>query len=415
MKRFFVLLSLLAVTSLLGGCRSGESARASGESAGAREVRVARAERGALPNVVTVSGTLAAEEQVVLGMKVAGRVAELSVDLGSRVEQGQVMARLDPTDFRLRVQQAEAALQQARSRLGLAPEADLLGSARDAPRSDDHNAETVDRVDPEQTSLVRQARAVMDESRLRRDRARQLFKEQLVPKSELDAAEANFVVAESRYQDALEEVRNRQALLAQRRSELQLARQQFTDAVLRAPFAGAVRERQASLGQYLDAGQPLFTLVRMHPLRLRVAVPERDAAGIRVGQEVRVAVEGDPNVYAGRVARASPAIEETSRTLMVEAEVPNPAGVLRPGSFARAEIVTSADLPVVFVPDSAIVQFAGIEKVFLVNEGRAVEQRVRTGRRHGRQVEIIQGINAGDTVVVEPGNLVGGQPVTIVP
>jgi RND family efflux transporter MFP subunit len=413
MRRSVIIFLLLALV-VSAGCRSGESARASGAASETKEVRVARAESGALPNVVTVSGTLAAEEQVVLGMKVAGRVAELAVDLGSRVEEGQVMARLDPTDFRLRVQQAEAALQQARSRLGLPPETSHEASAGGSPRPDDGNAEARDRVNPEQTSLVRQARAVMDEARLKLDRARQLFKEQLVPQSELDAAEANYVVAESRYQDALEEVRNRQALLAQRRSELQLARQQFTDSVLHAPFAGAVRERQAALGQYLDAGDPVFTLVRMHPLRLRVAIPERDAAGVRVGQDVRVTVEGDPNVYPGRVARTSPAIEETSRTLMVEAEVPNPTGALRPGSFARAEIVTSADLPVVFVPASAIVQFAGIEKVFLVREGRAVEQRVRTGRRRSQQVEIIQGIAPGDTVVVDPGNLVGGQPVTIV-
>lgn len=405
-------IAILLLTGAAAGC-GGDPSTASARLSEAKEVRVARVERGMLPNVVTVSGTLAAEDQVVLGMKVAGRVAEFLADLGTRVEKGQAMVRLDPTDFRLRVQQAEAAFQQARSRLGLPPQMSHSGSGG-SPGHAEPNPEAEDRVDPEQTSLVRQARAVMEESRLRRDRARQLFKEQLVPQSELDAAEANFVVAESRYQDAIEEVRNRQALLAQRRSELELARQQYADSVLYAPFSGAVRERQAALGQYLAAGDPVFTLVRVHPLRLRVAVPERDAAGVRVGQEVRVTVEGDPNVYPGRVARTSPAIEETSRTLMVEAEIPNPAGVLRPGSFARAEIVTSADLPVVFVPEAAIAQFAGIEKVFLVREGKAVEQRVRTGRRHGKLVEIIQGVSEGDTVVVDPGTLVGGQPVAIV-
>lgn len=411
MNKWAMVILLLAGGTV--GCGGDPSTRASGRLGEAKEVRVARAERGVLPNVVTVSGTLAAEDQVVLGMKVPGRVAEFSADLGSRVEQGQAMARLDPTDFKLRVQQAEAALQQARSRLGLPPQTSRSVSGG-SPGHAEPNPEAEDRIDPEQTSLVRQARAVMDEARLRRDRARQLFKEQLVPQSELDAAEANFVVAESRYQDALEEVRNRQALLAQRRSELELARQQLTDSVLYAPFAGAVRERQAALGQYLNAGQPVFTLVRMHPLRLRVAVPERDAAGVRVGQEVRVTVEGDANMYPGRVARTSPAIEETSRTLMVEAEIPNQTGALRPGSFARAEIVTSADLPVVFVPGAAIAQFAGIEKVFLVRDGKAVEQRVRAGRRQGQLVEVIQGVNEGDTVVVDPGSLVGGQPVTIV-
>lgn len=391
------------------GCRSDPAARAASPGKGAaKEVRVVSATKGALPRVVNVAGTLAAEEQAVLGMKVSGRLMEVSVDLGSRVTKGQVMARLDPTDFRLRVQQSEAALQQARSRLGL------------APNSSD------DRVDAEQTSLVREARAVMNEARLRRDRARQLYQEKLVPQSELDATEANSLVAESRYQDAIEEVRNRQALLSQRRSELELARQQLTDSVLYAPFDGAVRERHAALGQYLPAGQPVFTLVRLDPLRLRLAVPERDAANVRIGQEVRVTVEGDPNVYPGRVARLSPAIEESNRTLMLEAEVPNRTSALRPGSFARAEIATSADLAVVFVPTSALVTFAGIEKIFLARDGRAVEQRVRTGRRQacpepaaagrGSQpcVEIVEGISAGDPVVIDPGNLVGGQAVTIV-
>lgn len=392
-----VLFAALALAA--AGCRNDPAAKAASGRQGAepRQVRVVRAERGALPQVVTVSGTLAAEEQVVLGMKVAGRLTEILVDLGSRVTKGQPVARLDPTDFQLRVRQAEAALQQARSRLGLAPDG-----------SDD-------RIDAAQTAPVRQAKATLDEARLKRERAVQLFKEQLVPQSELDAAEANYLVAESRYQDAEDEVRNRRALLAQRRSELELARQQLADSVLTAPFDGAVRERQGTLGQYLAVGQPVVTIVRMHPLRLRLSVPERDAASLRAGQEVRVHIEGDANVYAGRVVRLSPAIEEASRTLSLEAEVPNPNGVLRPGSFARAEIVTSADQPVVFVPASSIVNFAGIEKLILVSGGRSVEKRIRTGRRAGDKVEITEGLNAGEMVVVEPGNLVGGQPVTVVP
>jgi len=395
-KKTIAVLALTAACAL-GGCRSGPAANAASARAGAepREVRVVRTEQGLLPQAVTVSGTLAAEEQVVLGMKVAGRLNELLVDLGSRVKKDQPVARLDPTDFRLRVQQAEAALHQARSRLGLPP-----SGANDG-------------VDPNETAVVRQARASLDEARLRRDRAEQLFKEQLLPQSERDAAEAAYLIAEGRYQDALEEVRIRQALLAQRRSELELARQQLSDAVLYAPFDGAVRERQGTVGQYLPVGQPVVTIVRVHPLRLRLAVPERHAPRVRVGQEVQVNVEGDSNVYPGRVARMSPAIEEGNRTLPVEVEVPNPTGVLRPGSFARAEIVTSADLPVVFVPASSLVSFAGIEKVIVVRESESVEKRVRTGRRVGDKVEITEGLSAGEMVVVEPGNLVGGQPVTV--
>jgi len=177
--------------------------------------------------------------------------------------------------------------------------------------------------------------------------------------------------------------------------------------------------RQAELGLQdrelvAVAGAPIATLVKVHPLRLVLAVPERAAAGIRAGQEVRVTVDGDPTPYRGRVARLSPSIQEQSRTLTVEAEVPNEQGRLRPGAFAKADIVLAADEPAVFVPASAIVVFAGIEKVLTVREGKSVELRVQTGRREGDRVEIVTGVTAGQPIVMEPGNLVGGQPVSVV-
>jgi RND family efflux transporter MFP subunit len=202
-------------------------------------------------------------------------------------------------------------------------------------------------------------------------------------------------------------------VLAQRRSELELARQPLADTALVSPIDGAVSQRQASVGEYLASGAPVATLVRLHPLRLRVAVPEREAATVRIGQRVTLMVEGDPTEHGGRVARLSPAIQEQNRTLTIEAEIPNVQGVLRPGSFARASIVTQAAQPVVMVPATALVTFAGIDKVLTVKDGKSVERRVQTGRRDGGRVEIVAGLNAGEPVVVEPGNLTGGQTVTV--
>lgn len=387
---------LLAVSGVACG-KDTTSARAASRAKAQepRPVRVVAAAVGPLPRTVTVTGTLAADEEVVAGFKVAGRVSEIAVDLGSPVRKGQVLARLDPTDFRLRVEQAEAARRQVRAGLGLPGD----GSG--------------DRVDPEKTALVREARAVLDEARLNRDRMVQLSEKNYIARSEADASRSKLLVAESRYQAALEEIRNRQELLSERSSSLALARQQMADAVLSAPIDGAVRERRASVGEYLAAGAPVFGLVRVHPLRLRVAVTERDASSVRVGQAVRVRLEGDPVVHAGRVARLSPSIQEQNRTLIVEAEVANRDGKLRPGSFARAEIVVEADRTAVMVPASTVVTFAGLEKVFVVKDGKAVEKRIRTGRRSGDRVEILEGIAAGEQVVADPGSLVGGTPVTV--
>jgi RND family efflux transporter MFP subunit len=389
----------LLLLTLVSGCGQDSTATASANKSAApkpREVRVVAAAEVRMPRTVAVTGALAAEEQIVLSLKVAGRLSDLAVDLGSRVRRGQVVARLDPTDFRLRLAQAEAALHQARARLGLPPQG------------------TDDRVETEQTALVRQARAVLDEARINRERMVRLADQQLVARAQLDSAVAAEQVADGRYQDSVEEVRNRQAVLAQRRSELELARQSLADTTLTAPIDGMIRERRAAVGEFLAAGAPVATLVRIHPLRLVLAVPERSATGIRVGQEVRVGVEGDPATYQGRVARLSPSIQEQSRTLTIEAEVPNERGVLRPGAFAKADIIVAADQPAVFVPASSIVVFAGIEKVLTVREGRSLEVRVQTGRREGDRVEIVTGLTAGVPVVVEPGNLASGQPVTVV-
>jgi RND family efflux transporter MFP subunit len=388
------LLTILLLGMPLAGCGKTKAPEATKTQA-PREVRLIEAERGSLPRTVTVTGTLAADEEVIASFKVAGRISEVAVDLGSTVKKNQVIARLDPTDFLLRIEQAEAALRQTRARLGLSPDG-----------SDD-------RVEPEKTAPVREAQAVLEEARLNRERAARLLEKNYISKMDFDSAVSRQLVAESRYQASVEEVRDRQALLAQRKSELGLSRQQLADATLYAPIDGAVRERKTSVGEFLAAGAPVAVVVRTHPLRLKVSVPERDAAAIRVGQVTRVRVEGDQAEHTGRVVRLSPVFEKQNRTLTVEAEVENRQGRLRAGSFATAEILIEAQQPVVFIPASAIVTFAGIEKVLSEKEGRATERRIRTGRRAGDKVEVLEGVAAGDLIVAEPGNLSGGEPVSV--
>ena len=148
----------LGLALLLTGCQGQGSVGAEEQKskpAGPppREVKVTPAAERTVARTVTATGTLAADDQVVLGTKVAGRLAEITVDLGTRVKKGQVIGKLDQSDFKFRVEQAEASLQQARVRLGLS-----------ATGSDE-------RIDPEQTAIVRQARAMLDDARLTRDRS----------------------------------------------------------------------------------------------------------------------------------------------------------------------------------------------------------------------------------------------------
>jgi RND family efflux transporter MFP subunit len=347
-----------------------------------------------MERVVTATGILAAEEAATLSVKISGRLKEIPVDLGSVVKRGDVIAQVEPRDYELRLQQAAAALSQARAMVGLP----LEGAD--------------DRFDPEKTSAVKQAKAVLDEATKNRDRVLSLSRQGIAAPAELDTVEAAYKVALNRYDAAFEDTRTRQAVLAQRRAEFELARQQLADTSLRAPFDGAVQARLANLGEFLAAGAPVVKLVQTDPLRLRLEVPERDAAAIRPGQRVRLTVEGDAQVYSGTLTRVSPAIDETSRMLLAEADVRND-GALRPGLFARARIVTRADDEGLAVPATALITFAGLEKVVIVEGGKALERIVTTGRRGTNWVEIVTGLKAGDPVVVDPGNLRTGEAVNV--
>src|SRR5947207_2517689 len=392
-----VLCLLLLLTAILAACKSDYPSSGKAASPDAkgqpRQVKTAKVQEMPIGESVTVNGNLAAYDQATVGVKVPGRLQTISVDLGSVVRKGQVIAQLEQQDYKLRVQQAEAGLAQGRARLGLSPDG------------------TDDRVTAEETGTVRQAKAVLDDAKLKRERAAKLVQQGITPRAEFDTVDSEYRVALSRYQDGLEEIRNRQGMLAQRRSELALAKQQLEDTIVVSPLDGIVQEKKASAGEYLAAGAPVVSVVKIDPLRLRVDVPERESHSVRMGQSVRVTVEGDPDSYLGYIKRLSPTISEQNRVLSVEADVRN-NGRLRPGAFVKAEIVTNQTNTAVTVPPSALVTFAGIDKVIIVENGKALEKTVTVGRRGSDWIEIKAGVNVGQTVVVDPGNLQSGQSVT---
>jgi RND family efflux transporter MFP subunit len=393
-RRLLAVLLLLLAGSFAGCGRNDVKKNRSGDPAPARPVKVAIAAERVMERTVSAIGSLNAQDEATLSVKVPGRLQTIDVDLGSVVRKGQLIARVEPQDYELQLKQSEALLSQARARLGLPP------------------AGEDDTVDADQTSTVKEARARLEEARKNRDRIAELNSQGILSESERETAEAAYEVASNRARDAMEEVNNRLAQLAQRRAEVEIARKQLADTAIHAPFDGAIQERRASPGEYLITGTPVVTIVRTDPLRLRVEAPEREAFAIRAGQRVRVLIEGDASAHVGTISRVSPAIDRQTRMLIVEADIPN-GGSLRAGTFVRAEIITRDDHRSLSVPADALVTFAGIEKVFVVAGGKADERQVATGRRGTNWVEITSGVKAGDPVVIKPGNLQSGQPVRV--
>lgn len=382
---------------LLAAC-GGQPAEPKGQRSplAPRRATLVRAREAELPRMLALDGSLRADEISTLGAVVSGRLKELPVDLGTRVDTGAPLAQLDPGPFQLRLAQAQAAVSEARSLLGLT----LSGEN--------------DEVDIEGSSLVREMRANLEEAQANLARMRSSLEQGLIGASEYEPAVAQAEVAAARLQDALETIRTRIATLTRRRAELGVAERELRETTIVAPFAGAVLARLAAPGQYLTAGTPVVELVKTDPLRLVLEVPERESSAVAIGQRVRFTTEDTAGEHEGRVVRLAPGLRETSRTLRLEAEVPNASGALRPGAFVRARLELGG-APALLLPASAVRRFAGVEKVALAVEGRAKLRVVRTGRSVGTEIEIREGLTPATEVVREIGDLVEGQPLELAP
>ncbi|MCE9593977.1 MAG: efflux RND transporter periplasmic adaptor subunit [Planctomycetes bacterium] len=379
-----------------GADGSAVKAGASAPASAPRQVKAARVEEVAWERTLRVTGELAEFESATLSTKVPGRVGAIAVDFGARVAKGAAIAEIDPRDYELRVAQAEAALAAARALLGLPADAET------------------DVVDPAKTALVGKAQAELDDARRENRRLIELQQNGVSAQADLDKSRARLAQAESALQDARESVQNRSALVVQRRVELSIAKQQLADARILAPFDGVVASRQVGTGDFLAAGAAVARLVDDDPLRLRLELREADGSAVRLDQRVRVTLDGESAPLDARLVRLSPTIDSRTRTLTVEAELPNPNGHLRAGAFARAEIVVEPDARVLAVAPETLVSFAGLDKVFAVVDGRAQEKRVVVGRRDATRVEILSGLAAGDVVVLAPGGMQNGAAVEIV-
>jgi len=378
-------LRAVALVLLLAGCQSREMAPSEklspAEELPEMQAEVLEIRPRRWPTIVRCQGSLAADEQAVVGAKVAGRIAEIHFDLGDYVELGSPLVTLDQEEFLLRVAQAESQLLQARSAVGLEPE------------------ESAEGLDPLNAPPVRQERALWEEAKLRLTRLMELRKENAVSSSELEQTAADERVAEARYSAAINGVREKIALISIRQADLGLAKQQLKDAVIRAPIAGFVRGRQVALGTYLSVGQSVGVIVRTSPLRFRGTIPERYAVQLSVSQELTLTIESLEEKRQTKVLRVSPSLEPVSRALAFEAEVANDDLRLRAGLFAEGQVVVDAAAEAIVVPVTAIREFAGAQKIWKVIDGIAREEAVLVGERRGEEVEILAGLVPGEIVL----------------
>jgi RND family efflux transporter MFP subunit len=388
-------------------------------------VNVAPAQSRAVQRTVETSGSVLAADEVQAKSEQAGTIARLYVDLGDRVAMGTVLADYDRREFQLAVDQAQADLGVAQQTLARAR---ATAVASEAALKRTHDSRPMLEAD------VARAESQFEFMRGEMERTQQLHQRELIAARDVDNARNQLNIAaaqaatartlaaqypdqvrsaDAQYNSDLAAVRATEAQVKQREAALGLTQKRLGDTTVKASLAGLIAKRHVAAGEYVKDNTPLFTIVVANPLKYVGTVPERQAPDLRAGQTVRLGVEAfGARVFTGSVTRVAPAVDVSTRTLTIEARVPNAEGVLRPGFFARGNILVREDPAAVFVPSEAVTSLAGITKVFVIADGKAVERLVKPGTRQGTWVEIPQGVKAGDSVAVTNlGALFNGAPV----
>lgn len=325
-----------------------------------------------LRRTVAVVGSLYGREEVAVSPKVEGRIVKIHHDVGDAVRPGDLLLEIDPTDYRLAVEENQRALELELAKLGL----------KELPTTS---------LDVSVLPSVARAAAQEKNAATRRDRMRRIGGG--ASAEDRDQADTEHAVARANYQQAILDAEATLAAARHRLASLETSRQRLRDTRIVVPACEtgsgpaefAVCARTVSEGEIVRTmpfgdQQAMFRLVIDRPLKLKATVPERHRGEVKVGQNAELTVEAYPGrLFAGTVSRVNPTVDRTSRTFQVEILVPNAQRQLSAGSFAKVAIVTEADASAQTVPEEAVIDFAGVTKVFTVSDGRAREVKVRIG------------------------------------
>lgn len=357
-------------------------------------VKVSSVVRQNLTYSLFATGDIAPMMQVDLFPKVSGYLERIHVNLGDSVRQGQVIAQIDQADFVQKVKESEAKVAQAKAQLS-----ELEAGSRPEELRQAEEA-------------VRQAQSRFDNAKLQRERVEALFKRQVISKKEADIAEMEYTVAEAQLassQQHLKLVREgtRQEVKEASRAKLKemealLAQEQIRlqNTNIVAPFQGEIIRKYVDAGALVSSSTPIVTLVHTMTLKIVANVLERDIPLLKPGMKATIRTETYPErVFEGRVVRINIGLELSTRTLQAEIEIPNSNRLLKPGMFARTEVVLLAKPGVLAIPGNAVILDQGERFVYVLEGNRAARRAIVTGIEQDRFLEVKEGLKEGDQVV----------------
>ncbi|MFN7976949.1 MAG: efflux RND transporter periplasmic adaptor subunit [Vicinamibacterales bacterium] len=389
--------ALLLLGFTAAGCGRGASQPARAEAAPvALAVSVADVTERPIARFIRVTGTLTAQEQAEVAAETSGRIVATPVERGSRVASGGDLVRIVATDTEAQVAEAEANAAQIEAGLGMSGG---RAFAQDAVPD------------------VMNTKSAYDLAQSDYERLRTLLDQKVISRAEFDRAFANVESTRQKYEMAKNTAAQQFQALMAARARVARARKALSDTVVKAPFEGLVAERLVSIGDFVTPGTRVAVVVRVDPLRVELTVPEQFVSVVGVGRPVSLQVDAYPGrTFTGQVRYVSPALSASTRALVVEAVVANPAFELKPGFFATARIEQAAATPALLVPAKAVQAISGTQRVFVAKGDRAEERIVTTGQTVDDLVEIVSGLAKGEPVILEhPDALVDGAPITTKP
>jgi RND family efflux transporter MFP subunit len=352
-------------------------AEAEAQQKGLPRVVVMRVDRGTEQNVLKLPGTMQALTEAPILARADGYLKRRLADIGDRVAAGQVLAEIDAPELDQQIHQAEAAIEQAQAA-----------------------------TEQAQAALA-QGKANRELARLTADRLKRLVDKGISAQQDGDQAQAQLAAQDANVQ-ALEK-----AILAQQSNlvaaKANLARLQEVQGyrVVKAPFDGVITLRNVDVGALVSTGTTLlYRIAQIGTLRTYVNVPQVSVNAVHVGQPATLTVSHLPGrTFKGTVARTAKALDPSTRTMLVEVDVPNADGALFPGVYADVDLSGSRPNPPLVVPAAAILFRNDGAQVAVVQADQTIHlQKIAVGRDYGDRVEILQGIPEGTTIVAVPGD-----------
>jgi membrane fusion protein (multidrug efflux system) len=337
------------------------------------------------PVTLRLTGSLAADDKSDVGSNASGIVMETRIERGSVVKKGDLLVQLDPRDSQYALDEAILAAEQLRVRLGL-------------EEGKNFRADEVPEVQVAKLALLLAEK--------NHQRADSLRTQNAIAISDADQMDTEYRLALQRYQLALMQARQLYQGYRAAQAHVITLQKGVEDCSIRAPFDGWIAERDVSVGERVISLFPsgkLATVLRIDPLRLSLTVPQQELARIKTGETVIFQTDAFPGkTFTGTVRYITPLVASENRSLCVEALVPNPGAVLRPGLFVTAELQLDARQTELYVPASAVSSRGDVAAVFVVHDGVIREQIVSVGEASAGRVHVTSGLSAGDVVILTP-------------